>query len=71
MKEKIEALSDVELLQLAHEMTLLSLPVDALTRKIMPEDVGSNFAIKLIEISGYLVQVMAQRIKSYSPYLNL
>lgn len=69
MKEKIEALNDAQLLELADELTKTSLPTNSIVRNIIgPTD--SIWQIRVIEVNCLLVQVLADRLKGCSPHLE-
>lgn len=63
MREKLEALSDYELVQVAHELTGTQLAEDAICRQLIPE--GTPFVFSIIESSANLAQVLASRLKTY------
>jgi hypothetical protein len=67
MREKLELLSDSELIQIAGELTQTTLAPDAICRNLIPE--GTPFVFSIIEINAHLAQVLAERLKAYSPYI--
>lgn len=68
MKEKLQALNDQQLIDLANELTKSELPENALARQIIGES-SSKFYLHIIELTAHLVQVMAERLKGCSPHL--
>jgi hypothetical protein len=68
MKEKLQSLSDAELIQLAHELTQTTLPADAIARKIVGE--GDYWVLKIIELTAELTQALAERLKCCSPHIE-
>lgn len=68
MKEKIQALNDAQLLELAEELTKTSLPTNSIVRTII-ETPDAFWHIRLIEINCLLVQVLADRLRGCSPHI--
>jgi hypothetical protein len=60
MKEKIEALSNEELIQVSEELRLVELPENAIARRLI--EPGAIFAMSIIKINCYMVQVLADRL---------
>lgn len=69
MKEKIEALNDAQLLELADELTKTSVPANSIVRTIIGTT-DSYWHLRLIEVNCLLVQVMADRLRGCSPHLE-
>lgn len=67
MKNKLEKLSDKELIELAVELNEPSFDKDSKVRKIIGD--VENFPIRLIELNVVIVQVLAKRLKDILKFL--
>jgi hypothetical protein len=68
MKKLISELSDLELIELAGEMNKNSTDENSILRKIIGEE--GQYITRVLEVNVILVQVLTDRLITYSPYLN-
>ena len=68
LKEKLEAMTDKELLDVAAELIKNTHNSDSILRKLVVEQ--EYFILHLVVVNACLVQVLAKRMASYTPHLD-
>lgn len=68
MKDKLTKMTDVQLIQLAKELTQTTIPENALMRTLIPD--GSLPVFTIIEVNAHLTQELADRLWGCSPHIE-
>lgn len=69
MREKLELMSDSELIGLSQELNNDTFADDSIVRKIVQSDTNIQFMVGVLSLQGQLMSVLADRLRACSPHI--